>query len=425
MRATRPSRRRLHRPRRGGRAGDNRREDPRRALGATRRGAGGWRTSSASATRSLARNVRTRDGEIDLIVCDGHALVFVEVKTRRARSAGARSGSTERSRWRRCARASERAMRRLARGMAAATRARAPERGDDPLRRDRRDRRSQRAELVRARTPRGRVVAALQRELLVGERLERHPVQRRDALAQDRLAMRRRRVADVLGKAPAGWRASAWCMKRSRVTFATIDAAAIAALVASPSTIARCGCSNSRDREAVEQAHHLAGDARAWRRARASRRAARLVLCSPRASIPRTQRETTTTRAALRGPAGRAPRAPRGRAAWSRSARSAPAARAWSARRSRTARAAATSGPARQPRPASSAPATSGTPRRRSNANSRLPLLARRARRRARADGAGSGCCGAAARRPRRPLITSLEDADAVGRPVGGERPAR
>jgi putative endonuclease len=34
----------------------------------------------------LARNVRTRRGEIDLIVRDGRSLVFVEVKTRRARS---------------------------------------------------------------------------------------------------------------------------------------------------------------------------------------------------------------------------------------------------------------------------------------------------------------------------------------------------
>ena len=30
----------------------------------------------------IARNVRTRHGEIDLIAGDGHALVFVEVKTR-------------------------------------------------------------------------------------------------------------------------------------------------------------------------------------------------------------------------------------------------------------------------------------------------------------------------------------------------------
>ena len=33
----------------------------------------------------LARNARTRYGEIDLIAFDGHTLVFAEVKTRRAR----------------------------------------------------------------------------------------------------------------------------------------------------------------------------------------------------------------------------------------------------------------------------------------------------------------------------------------------------
>ncbi len=32
----------------------------------------------------VERNVRTRHGEIDLIACDGHVLVFAEVKTRRA-----------------------------------------------------------------------------------------------------------------------------------------------------------------------------------------------------------------------------------------------------------------------------------------------------------------------------------------------------
>jgi putative endonuclease len=34
--------------------------------------------------RLVARNVRTRRGEIDLIACDARTLVFAEVKTRRA-----------------------------------------------------------------------------------------------------------------------------------------------------------------------------------------------------------------------------------------------------------------------------------------------------------------------------------------------------
>jgi putative endonuclease len=36
----------------------------------------------------VARNHRTRFGEIDLVVCDAAALVFCEVKTRRANAAG-------------------------------------------------------------------------------------------------------------------------------------------------------------------------------------------------------------------------------------------------------------------------------------------------------------------------------------------------
>jgi putative endonuclease len=38
--------------------------------------------------RLLARNVRTRHGEIDLIAFDGHTLVFAEVKTRCGRRHG-------------------------------------------------------------------------------------------------------------------------------------------------------------------------------------------------------------------------------------------------------------------------------------------------------------------------------------------------
>jgi putative endonuclease len=40
--------------------------------------------------RVLARNVRTRQGELDLIVFDGETLVFVEVKTRRTPRDGTR-----------------------------------------------------------------------------------------------------------------------------------------------------------------------------------------------------------------------------------------------------------------------------------------------------------------------------------------------
>ena len=120
--------------------------------------------------------------------------------------------------------------------------------------------------------------APAKRELLVGRRLERHPVQRRDAVALDRLAVLGRRVADVGGEPPARWSASARCMKRSRVTLATIDAAAIAALVASPSTIARCSWPRSADREAVGEADA----ARAARPARARRAARRGSSCAGR-----------------------------------------------------------------------------------------------------------------------------------------------
>jgi putative endonuclease len=65
--------------------------DPRRALGAR-----GEQLAAAHLRRLgydvVARNVRTRHGEIDLIAADRDALVFVEVKTRRlsARQCAAR-----------------------------------------------------------------------------------------------------------------------------------------------------------------------------------------------------------------------------------------------------------------------------------------------------------------------------------------------
>jgi putative endonuclease len=69
------------RPRRtAGGAGE---EDPRHALGRL-----GERMAAAHLQRLgfaiVARNVRTRHGEIDLIAFDGQALAFVEVKTRRS-----------------------------------------------------------------------------------------------------------------------------------------------------------------------------------------------------------------------------------------------------------------------------------------------------------------------------------------------------
>ena len=91
------------------------------------------------------------------------------------------------------------------------------------------------------------------------------------------------------------------CMKRSRVTFAITDAAAIAALVASPPTTARCskpvgGTGNPSDRHSAlvlpDAPQHVA-------------RARRGSSCAgPRSSIPRTQREVIATRDAARSTFG-------------------------------------------------------------------------------------------------------------------------
>jgi putative endonuclease len=63
--------------------------DPRRVLGRL-----GEQLAAAHLQRlgfsAIGRNVRTRDGEIDLIAFDGHTLVFAEVKTRRAGAGGRR-----------------------------------------------------------------------------------------------------------------------------------------------------------------------------------------------------------------------------------------------------------------------------------------------------------------------------------------------
>jgi putative endonuclease len=55
-------------------------------------GQGGEDTAAAylqaAGYRILARNYRTRLGEIDIVACDGDTLVFVEVKVRRSPSFG-------------------------------------------------------------------------------------------------------------------------------------------------------------------------------------------------------------------------------------------------------------------------------------------------------------------------------------------------
>ena len=89
-------------------------------------------------------------------------------------------------------------------------------------------------------------------------------------------------------------------MKRSRVTFAITEAAAIAALVASPPTTGRCskpvggtGKPSERQRQPSRPTRLSTSDS-----------AARLVLCSPRSSIPRTQRDVTATHVAARSTRG-------------------------------------------------------------------------------------------------------------------------
>src|SRR3954454_23156351 len=189
-------------------------------------------------------------------------------------------------------------------------------------------------------------------------------------------------------------------MKRSRVTLARMEAAAIAALVASPSTIGRCSKPNSgTGKPSIRQS--VSGRATPMS---ASRRAARFVRCRPRPSMPRTHRETMLTLTAVRSTTGNSA----SRVSMSCCLESF---RALSARTSRTPSAAtsnrtaaATSGPARHPRPASSAPATQRTPSPRSNWNRRRPV--RRFTR---------------ARRCARVSVSRSEEPDAAGRPVGCE----
>src|SRR3954468_4495226 len=138
-----------------------------------------------------------------------------------------------------------------------------------------------------------------------------------------------------------------------------------------------------------------------------SRSAARLVLCRPRASMPRGPRLTTATRVAIRSTTGYSA----SRVSGVCCLESLSAERARTSRGPRRSRskstAAATNGPARQPRPASSAPATKRTPSARSCWNSLRPV-----RRLGLTLALGLAAPVSA---------TGLQDADALGRPVGGK----
>ena len=136
--------------------------------------------------------------------------------------------------------------------------------------------------------------------------------------ALDRRAVLGRRVADVRRRTPSrGAAASARCMKRSRVTLAMIEAAAIAALVASPSTIGALLVARSRG-TAKPSRQAQAARRRATRR-RARRAARRGSSCAGRARRSRARSaRRRRPRAARAARAGRAPRAPPRCAAWSR-----------------------------------------------------------------------------------------------------------
>jgi len=133
-------------------------------------------------------------------------------------------------------------------------------------------------------------------ELLVRRRLERHPVQRDTPWRMMAARCSGVEYPTCAPNSQPGCRASARRMKRSRETFARIDAAAIAALVESPPTIARCSKPMSGTANPSTRQTH---PGRATRES-ASLSALRFVLCSPRLSMPGAQRETMHVRMAIR-----------------------------------------------------------------------------------------------------------------------------
>lgn len=63
----------------------------------------------------VARNRRSRAGEVDMVGWDGPVLAFVEVKTRTSDAAGPPEAAVARSQQKRIARAAQEHMRRMAR----------------------------------------------------------------------------------------------------------------------------------------------------------------------------------------------------------------------------------------------------------------------------------------------------------------------
>ena len=105
-----------------------------------------------------------------------------------------------------------------------------------------------------------------------------------------------RGIADVLGELPAGVGSVGSAHIAIPVSLAITDAAAIAALLASPPITARCSCPTP----ATENPSLRQTDPSQQTRESASRSAARFVTCRPRASIPGAHREITATLAAIR-----------------------------------------------------------------------------------------------------------------------------
>ena len=161
-----------------------------------------------AATAIVERNFRTRYGELDLVAADRCARSS-SARSRRAwraigRAARARSTRSARTSAAGCARLAREwlAERPPARPSAPALRFDAIGVTVDRVRRARRAR-ARRGRVLMASAPTDGLAQPLERELLVGDRRERQPVERRDAVRGDRRAVLGRRVADVRGEVPA------------------------------------------------------------------------------------------------------------------------------------------------------------------------------------------------------------------------------